>query len=68
MNEIALYFEDEGRGSPALIFLHYFAGSSRSWTHVVASASMCQDLAAPRLWQASAFIRSRKWLPRRSQA
>ena len=50
MNELALYFEDEGRGSPALIFLHYFAGSSRSWTHVVASlvnARRCIRLDVP---------------------
>ena len=29
-----LYFEEEGAVSPALVFLHYFAGSSRSWAHV----------------------------------
>src|SRR5215207_8184073 len=29
-----LYLEEGGAGSPALVFLHYFAGSSRSWDHV----------------------------------
>jgi pimeloyl-ACP methyl ester carboxylesterase len=28
------YLEDQGSGSPALVFLHYFAGSLRSWVHV----------------------------------
>src|SRR3712207_2287548 len=42
MNELALYFDDEGSGTPALIFLHYFAGSSRSWNHVVASLGNAQ--------------------------
>jgi pimeloyl-ACP methyl ester carboxylesterase len=34
MGEGDLNVEDGGAGSPALVFLHYFAGSSRSWTHV----------------------------------
>jgi pimeloyl-ACP methyl ester carboxylesterase len=34
MNEVDIHFEDQGSGSPALVFLHYFAGSSRSWLHV----------------------------------
>jgi pimeloyl-ACP methyl ester carboxylesterase len=29
-----LHDEDQGTGSPALVFLHYFAGSLRSWAHV----------------------------------
>jgi pimeloyl-ACP methyl ester carboxylesterase len=39
MDEFALHREDQGSGSPALVFLHYFAGSSRSWLHVVEGAS-----------------------------
>ena len=31
----ALHVEDSGEGGPTLIFLHYFAGSSRAWTPVV---------------------------------
>jgi len=50
MNEAALYSEDQGSGSPALVFLHYFAGSLRSWTHVVESltaARRCIRLDVP---------------------
>jgi len=39
MNEVSLHVEDQGSGSPALVFLHYFAGSSRSWIHVVEGIS-----------------------------
>jgi pimeloyl-ACP methyl ester carboxylesterase len=34
MSRPILYEEDQGSGSPNLIFLHYFAGSLRSWVHV----------------------------------
>jgi pimeloyl-ACP methyl ester carboxylesterase len=33
------YLEDQGSGSPALVFLHYFAGSLRSWVHVARDLS-----------------------------
>ena len=33
---IDLYRVDRGRGDPALVFLHYYAGSSRAWDFVVA--------------------------------
>lgn len=44
-----LHDEDQGGGSPALVFLHYFAGSLRSWVHVAGSLSgtyrcLCVDL------------------------
>jgi pimeloyl-ACP methyl ester carboxylesterase len=32
-----LHVEDEGAGSPALVFLHYWGGSSRTWRHVVSA-------------------------------
>jgi pimeloyl-ACP methyl ester carboxylesterase len=35
MDDFELHYDDRGSGSPALVFLHYFAGSSRSWVHVV---------------------------------
>ncbi|QRM30366.1 alpha/beta fold hydrolase [Microvirga sp. VF16] len=49
MSESALHLEDQGGGSPALIFLHYFAGSLRSWVHVAGELSsssrcLCIDL------------------------
>jgi pimeloyl-ACP methyl ester carboxylesterase len=39
MSQSALHREDQGTGSPVLIFLHYFAGSSRAWAHVSESLS-----------------------------
>lgn len=32
---IALHVEQRGAGSPTLIFLHYWGGSSRTWRHVI---------------------------------
>ena len=34
MSGLTLHVEDQGTGSPSLVFLHYFAGSLRSWAHV----------------------------------
>ncbi len=34
-NGINLQVEQRGAGSPALVFLHYWGGSSRTWRHVV---------------------------------
>lgn len=34
-NGIALHVEQRGAGSPALVFLHYWGGSSRTWRHVI---------------------------------
>ena len=39
MSAPILYHEDQGAGSPALVFLHYFAGSLRSWVHVAGDLS-----------------------------
>jgi pimeloyl-ACP methyl ester carboxylesterase len=34
-NGIDLQVEQRGAGSPAMVFLHYWGGSSRTWQHVV---------------------------------
>jgi pimeloyl-ACP methyl ester carboxylesterase len=34
-NGIELHVEQRGAGSPAVVFLHYWGGSSRTWRHVV---------------------------------
>jgi pimeloyl-ACP methyl ester carboxylesterase len=50
VSEPDLHIEDQGSGSPALVFLHYFAGSSRSWIHVadgLSNASRCVRLNVP---------------------
>ncbi len=36
-NAIKLHVEDLGAGAPALVFLHYWGGSSRTWRHVTAA-------------------------------
>ncbi|WP_010215299.1 alpha/beta fold hydrolase [Sphingomonas sp. PAMC 26621] len=35
VNGIDLHVEQQGVGSPALVFLHYWGGSSRTWRHVI---------------------------------
>jgi len=50
MNGPILHLDDQGRGDPALIFLHYFAGSLRSWIHVsrdLSSGSRCLRIDIP---------------------
>ena len=34
-NGLKLHVEQQGAGSPAFVFLHYWGGSSRTWRHVV---------------------------------
>lgn len=36
-NGIQLHITDHGQGAPALIFLHYWGGSSRTWAPVIAA-------------------------------
>jgi pimeloyl-ACP methyl ester carboxylesterase len=36
-NGIVLHVVDQGSGTPALLFLHYWGGSSRTWRHVIAA-------------------------------
>lgn len=38
-NGIMLHIEDQGSGAPALVFLHYWGGSSATWRHVTARLS-----------------------------
>lgn len=38
-NDLELYVEQRGAGGPALVFLHYWGGSSRTWRHVVDALS-----------------------------
>jgi len=34
-NTVKLHVEDVGTNAPALVFLHYWGGSSRTWRHVI---------------------------------
>jgi pimeloyl-ACP methyl ester carboxylesterase len=36
-NGVTLHVSQQGAGAPALVFLHYWGGSSRSWRHVIAA-------------------------------
>ena len=38
-NDLELHVEQRGAGGPALVFLHYWGGSSRTWQHVVDALS-----------------------------
>lgn len=38
-NGIRIHVEERGAGSPSLVFLHYWGGSSRTWRHVVDALS-----------------------------
>ncbi len=35
-DDVNIHFEDQGSEDPALVFLHYYGGSSRTWRHVTA--------------------------------
>ena len=39
MNTVKLHVEDRGINAPALVFLHYWGGSSRTWRHVIENLS-----------------------------
>jgi pimeloyl-ACP methyl ester carboxylesterase len=41
VNGLSIHLEEQGSGAPALVFLHYYGGSSRTWKHVT-------DILAPR--------------------
>ncbi|PWC37980.1 alpha/beta hydrolase [Azospirillum sp. TSO35-2] len=46
-NGIQINVEEQGRGEPALVFLHYWGGSARTWRHVTSRlASAHRTLAA----------------------
>ena len=36
-NGIGINVEEKGSGDPALVFLHYWGGSSRTWKYVTAA-------------------------------
>ncbi|MGI9090986.1 MAG: alpha/beta fold hydrolase [Gemmatimonadaceae bacterium] len=44
-----LFFRDQGSGEPALVFLHYFAGSSRAWNAVIDRMQSTHRCVAPDL-------------------
>ena len=37
--QLEIYAEEEGEGSPALVFIHYWGGSRRTWSEVIAPLS-----------------------------
>jgi pimeloyl-ACP methyl ester carboxylesterase len=37
--QLEIYAEEEGEGSPALVFIHYWGGSRRTWSQVIAPLS-----------------------------
>ncbi len=50
MSAPILHEKDQGTGSPVLVFLHYFAGSLRSWAHVaedLSRAYRCLEIDLP---------------------
>lgn len=55
LNSIALHVTDCGHGTPALVFLHYWGGSSRTWEPVIAALLASHRCLAPDLrgWGAS---------------
>jgi len=49
VNSANLYVSDQGSADPALVFLHYFAGSSRSWDGVIDRMRSAYRCVAPDL-------------------
>jgi pimeloyl-ACP methyl ester carboxylesterase len=39
VRQLEIYAEEEGEGSPALVFIHYWGGSRRTWSEVIAPLS-----------------------------
>lgn len=56
LNGIELNIEERGNGTPAIIFLHYWGGSSRTWAEVIAALPDTYHTIAPDLrgWGESA--------------
>lgn len=48
-NGINIRFKDEGKGTPQIVFLHYWGGSSRTWDDVVAALPSGYRLIRPDL-------------------
>jgi len=38
-NGVQIHVEEQGEGEPAIVFLHYWGGSARTWRHVTAGLS-----------------------------
>jgi pimeloyl-ACP methyl ester carboxylesterase len=49
VNGIGLHVRAQGNGAPALVFLHYFGGSSRSWDDVIRKLAAGYRCIAPDL-------------------
>jgi len=39
VGQLEIYAEEQGEGSPALVFIHYWGGSRRTWSEVIARLS-----------------------------
>src|ERR1700676_378889 len=39
VGQVDIYAEESGQGSPALVFLHYWGGSRRTWSEVIGRLS-----------------------------
>src|SRR5271167_3018706 len=39
VGQVEIYAEEQGEGSPALVFIHYWGGSRRTWSEVIARLS-----------------------------
>ena len=49
VNDTNFQVLEQGTGEPALVFLHYFGGSSRTWSEVIAGLSSTHRCIAPDL-------------------
>ena len=54
----ALHIYEKGSAGPALVFLHYYGGSHRTWKQVISALPNNLHVVAPDLrgWQSSARI------------
>src|SRR5271170_3707009 len=39
VGQVEIYAEEKGKGDPSLVFLHYWGGSRRTWSQVIAPLS-----------------------------
>jgi pimeloyl-ACP methyl ester carboxylesterase len=45
VNGLSIHVEVQGSGAPALVFLHYYGGSSRTWRHVISRLARFHTIA-----------------------
>ncbi|WP_346830061.1 alpha/beta hydrolase [Pseudomonas abietaniphila] len=59
-NGVRIHVEDQGTGAPALVFLHYWGGSSRTWNAVVDALPITCRIVRPDLrgWGSSVTMPS----------